>query len=174
MYPETPVSGRQYFNTFNFNGTEYYLNSIVKPKDSSRELKKAVMVQIIEHGITKYEEEYWCYVLWDKWGNMRKYYAGDPNKELECIIEPATLPPKVIPSKKYSDFEVPEVVKGWIIYIIAMFFSIVFRNFFIAWILISIVFFGWRKEKLQKPIEHNYGFDNIPEKIRESIKRQSK
>lgn len=47
-----------------------------------------------------------------------------------------------------NDFHVKGLVRTWIIYLFVLFFSLVFNEFYIIWIMASFVFFTYRKAQL--------------------------
>ena len=65
---------------------------------------------------------------------------------IEEIIEPREV--EIVPKTKRRDWESNEVMVGWIIYIVALFASLIFREWYIAWLFGSIYFFTWRNGKL--------------------------
>ena len=62
---------------------------------------------------------------------------------IEDIIEPVIVAPPVI-QKKY-DWDYPELMVGWIVYIISMIGCLIFNDVGIFWTFASIIFFSWRK-----------------------------
>lgn len=53
--------------------------------------------------------------------------------------------------KKYlKDSQMPELVVGWILYIVIMLILIIFNDRIIGWIAASVYFFTWRYEKKEK------------------------
>lgn len=44
-----------------------------------------------------------------------------------------------------SDCENPELLIAWIAYVIVLIASLIFRQFYLVWIVASFIFFGWRK-----------------------------
>lgn len=64
------------------------------------------------------------------------------------IITP--VPISIIEKEYYKDWEVPNVLWMWLIYITVLFFSMIFREFYLIWIVASYVFFTTRKKMLLK------------------------
>lgn len=164
LYPEYQKPGYTYFETFTFQGKEYYRNSIVKFKKGKKDAK---LIQLVEHYIDESGFQYWTYEIWRQSGHHYSYNTfSTPDEILECIIEPAY--PIHVNNKQeyYRDWEVDEVLKGWLIFIVIMALGTFLRDRVTLWIIGSVLFFFWRENKLRKPPEHDYGFD-IEEKVRE-------
>lgn len=79
--------------------------------------------------------------------------------DIENLIEEFTRPIKLeraeteaikeaIANPK-SEFENPGVLLLWIVYIVAMIGSLIFNQFYILWIIITLLFLKWRKELLR-------------------------
>jgi hypothetical protein len=45
-----------------------------------------------------------------------------------------------------SDLEYPALILAWMAYIIVLMSSLIFRQFYIIWIIASLIFFKWRKD----------------------------
>lgn len=73
---------------------------------------------------------------------------------------------KILPGNYYVDlvsklrhtpeFEIPEMIIGWIIYIVVMLGLFIFKDRIVGWTFASIYFFWWRHHKLT---EEYYYFD---------------
>ena len=165
LYPEYQKPGYTYFETFTFQGKEYYRNSIVKLKKSR--YKEAMMVQLVEHYLDEKGKEHWTYELWFRSGHHFPYQTfSSPDEVIECIVKPSYPAPIDNTSKYCCDLEVNEVLKGWLIFLVIMALGTFLRDRWTLWIVGSVLFYIWRKFKLRKPPEHDYGF-NIEEKVRE-------
>lgn len=68
------------------------------------------------------------------------------NKIIKEVTDPHYV--KVIYNEHKTDFDIPDVLFGWLIYIILMFASLIFKDFYYLWALISFYFFRWRKAML--------------------------
>ncbi|MGN1327237.1 MAG: hypothetical protein ACI4VQ_04115 [Clostridia bacterium] len=68
------------------------------------------------------------------------------NEIIEEIIDPIYL--ELIPEIKKTDFDCPAVLVGWAIYVVLMIGSLIFKDFYCLWGLISFYFFRWRKAML--------------------------
>lgn len=62
------------------------------------------------------------------------------------IIKPIEV--ALVKRIKKKDCESKEVMVGWIIYILVLFASFIFYEWYFAWLYSSIVFFVWRNKKL--------------------------
>ena len=65
---------------------------------------------------------------------------------IEQILKPVEI--KLVPKIKKKDCESSEVMVGWTIYILALLFSFLFREWYIIWFHGSVIFFIWRNKKL--------------------------
>lgn len=163
LYPESKMEDYQYFDNFIYKGKKYYINSVVKlSKDAQRFLgSESEYSQIIQREITNLGKERWAYVVKvDGPQVWHTFTTVSPDQLIEEVTMPAVLTEgnkdKV---KYYSDFEVPGVITGWVIYITIMVGSLIFVDFGAIWGFASLVFFAWRHQKLKKPKRHNYGFN---------------
>lgn len=71
---------------------------------------------------------------------------------IDLAIEKITYPIIVAasPKEKKSDWDDAQVIKMWFVYIGVLVASLVFKEFYLVWIIASILFFYWRKEKLNR------------------------
>ena len=67
---------------------------------------------------------------------------------IEEIIQP--VPIELVPIVPKKDWEVKSMGMLWLIYIAVLFFSLIFREFYIIWIVATYVFFKIRKETLNQ------------------------
>lgn len=163
LYPESKIEDYQYFDNFIYKGERYYINSVVKlSKDAQIFLgSENEYSQIIQREITNTGKERWAYVV--KVDGSEVYHAFttvSPDQLIEEVTIPAVLTSQCKNKTEcYSDFEVPGVITGWIIYIAIMIGSLIFVDFGAIWGVASLVFFAWRHQKLKKAKRHNYGFE---------------
>ena len=52
--------------------------------------------------------------------------------------------------RQQSDFDHPNVMLLWVVYISVMIGSLIFKQFYILWAVASILFFKWRRDMLDK------------------------
>lgn len=167
IYPEYKINGYTYFDTFTYRGKKYNLNTIVKVKDNNHTWN-ALLVQLVEAGINKHGKYFWKYAIWSRLGYVGYWSVHIPPDEMIVeILEPSRYSPIVAPQEYYSDFDVPDVMWGWLIYIVAMIGSLIFNGFLCIWVCGTWYFLKWRKKKLKKPLKHDYGFVNVHLKARE-------
>ena len=155
LYPEHKRPGCVYFDTFTFQGEEYYLNTIVNlNRNLSTNITK---VQVVEAGLDN-GVPFWTYAMWNHLGGVSyRITQRSPDVEIKSIIKSSNTPPKVNEPEYYKDSEVPVVAVGWIIYAIVMIGSIIFKDFISLWVISTIFFFYWRRNQLKKPSKHDYG-----------------
>lgn len=53
-------------------------------------------------------------------------------------------------SRTLKDGEIDGLTAGWVWYILLMAISTIFNDAALLWVLISVVFFNWRKSKIEK------------------------
>lgn len=70
----------------------------------------------------------------------------DLEDAIKEIVNPIHI--KLVQKVKKKDSESQEVMIGWIIYIFALMFSFIFKQWYIVWLCGSVYFFLWRKKKL--------------------------
>ena len=165
------ITGYIYYDTFMFQATEYPMNTVVKFKKdiwrNNKLLCKYPFVQLVESYLDHGGTHRWTYALWTYSGNIISYRTSrTPDEVLESIIEIVNPPPHAEKTEYYKDSEVNGMLTGWLIYIAVMFGGIIFRDVIIIWVVATIYFFIWRKEKLKKPVKYVYGVD-IYKKVRE-------
>ena len=56
--------------------------------------------------------------------------------------------------KRKNEFEIDGMLIGWAWYIFLMAISFIFKDAFILWILITVIFFAWRAKKIKKDGEY--------------------
>ena len=149
------IEGCTYFNSFIFQGKEYPLNTVVQLKDSSivvhrKYINQYPRIQIVEYFTNRNGDACWTYALWtgNKYGAILPYYTTrSPDELVYNIVGYPELQEKEV--CYHADSEVTEVKFGWVIYIVLMIALMVFRDFVVGWVFVSIYFFLWRKNKLQ-------------------------
>lgn len=163
LYPENGFDNHQYFNDFKYNNKTYFINSVVKLTEDAQKFLGAdnIYSQIIQHEVTNTGKEVWAYVVKIVEGNVYHTFTTVPPDQLvEEITTPTILAERgKCKTEYYSDFEDPDVIVGWIAYVVVMIGSLIFIDFGAIWGFASIVFFVWRHQRLKKPERHNYGFD---------------
>lgn len=149
---------------FQYNGKLYGEKAIVKVSQS----------YIDKHSTEK--EQIWCYARFEnktRIDNEIHYFFNITNwgfapkkinykallfinaKELNEFIEEIETPPidmekheVFIPAMR-KDWEVKGLMFAWVVYIAAMIGCLIFKDFWIFWIIISIIFDQYRKGKIE-------------------------
>lgn len=67
---------------------------------------------------------------------------------IEEIIE--SVPILIVDKEYYKDWEVEGMGWLWLIYIVVLFFSMIFKEFYLIWMVASYIFFTTRKKMLLK------------------------
>lgn len=170
---------RTYLDSFVFNGSQYPLNTIVKVKNNIYLVEHNIgkmsnhpMVQVVQSFIDWKGIHRWTYAIWLKSGSIVEYTTSEsPDTMIESIVG---FPYSEQDNRQqyYYDWEVPDVITGWIIFIIVMVVGVFLRDRWTLWIIGSIYFYLWRKFKLRKTTKYAYGFD-IEKKVRSWNERQT-
>lgn len=163
------------FNSFEFKGKTYPLKTIVKCKDdvyiSSGKIGYAhlyPLVLIVNHYIDNQGIRRYSYTVFTYGGGCDGFITKkSPDEIIDYIVEVhKENNENELKNEYYKDSEVEYMYLAWVIYIIAMFFSIIFIDFLVAWACISLVFFMWRAKKLKKPKRMMYGYD-VSKRVRD-------
>lgn len=62
-------------------------------------------------------------------------------------IDPSIHPPQC---KQLKDSQIPGMMLGWLWYIVIMAVAVIFKEAIGIWVIASIVFLNWRKNKIEK------------------------
>lgn len=88
-----------------------------------------------------------------EWLNYATSFTTYPS-ELKSLIEDIVVPVEVenmqidLPKAK-KDWEDSDTILAWIIYIAVMIGSLIFKQFYIIWLIATIIFFNYRRKRLQ-------------------------
>lgn len=148
-----------YYDYFMYKGNKYPLNTVFVPtKEFKNQFKfcKNEML-IIEHGYDNNAKKEFYVIVYNhnEFGDpcYRKVY-NSPDGWVQSIVR------YVNPNEKHymcsNDSEVDIVVYGWIIYIALMLLLAIFNGRVVAWFIVSVFFFNWRKKKLRKEKKYDY------------------
>ena len=141
---------------FEYNGQRYYAGTKFKMVTQHRGYVEATVIATFK-GCYNGNENILCVDYEVPSTKYRKSVQGIHIKRSEIddyIIEIVfeNHCPELEPKKKYvKDFDIPELVVGWPIYIFCMIGGIIFNGYFNGgWLLITIVFFAWRHHLKEK------------------------
>lgn len=90
-------------------------------------------------------------MTWDDYNKTCGYFSVEEsqlNNAIEEITKPIEI--EIVPLPKYKDWEVLPVMVGWVIYILVLFFSFIFKEWYLLWAAASFVFFSLRKALLNR------------------------
>ena len=136
---------------FEFKGVRYPVGTIVKitEKEMKRVGADSPYVTILNHHENS-NGTHSCLILrsYDDWGVMQSGEISTFFNNFEDVIEEIALLPTKQLGNRYKDTEVDAMLYGWIYYILVMLVSVLFNGFIYIWIIASIVFWTWRKRKL--------------------------
>jgi hypothetical protein len=88
---------------------------------------------------------------WDDFKKTCGYFLlkeSTLDNAIEEITKPITI--EVLKMPTYTDLEVVEVMVGWFVYILVLFFSFIFTEWYLLWIVASLIFFSFRKAMLNR------------------------
>lgn len=140
-------------NYFTFQGQNYYVGSMVKLKAISKSFEEILLnndyVKIIAHIIIDDKKDMYIISFRDKWGKQCEWRIHEPAENFIDHVQVSnnTTPPK---PQYYKDTEISDMFYGWVVYIAVMLVGSIFKGNIVIWLLASIIFFKWRKDKLFK------------------------
>ena len=145
------VNNTNKLNYFEFKGARYPVGTVVKitEKEMKRIGADNPYITILNH----YENSdgtHSCLILksYNDWGVVKSCEMNTFFNNFEDIVEEVTLLPTIQAGNRYKDKEVDVMLYGWIFYILIMLVSVLFKDFIYIWIIVSVVFWIWRKGKL--------------------------
>lgn len=136
---------------FEYNGVRYYSGTKFTMKEPKYE-SAIVKARYVENSVN--EES--ILAFYEPTGTVVKGQRGifiKKEKLPDVIVE-------ILDGNYYEDLEsrkryiddskIPELVVGWIMYIVAMIGLLLFKGWLLNWIVVSIVFFIWRRKVKEK------------------------
>lgn len=150
------------FKYFYYKGQSYTTGTEVKLKQSYIETHKQDGKNIWPYAVFSHRgirSNPSVYVLWVskyEWNNPEMLKCAttvcikieDMEGAIEEIIEP--VPIELVPAVPKKDWEVEGMGVLWLIYIAVLFFSLIFRDFYVIWICATYGFFKIRKGLLNE------------------------
>lgn len=132
-------------NYFEYNGKKYHTGMVFVVKDGDKQTDAIFICYDTDTKKYIYKIKNWsgndCKVL-----AYEKYFYNNlvsiTNKFDNTVRSPII--------KKRKDTQVDGLFLGWMWYIFLMAISVIFKDAIGLWILESIVFFTWRKNKIKK------------------------
>ena len=132
-------------NYFVVNGEKYYTGVVFLVHHNGKQ---------VEASFIYYDTDYCKYVYKIKdctWvvgiEDFKRRFIATTNKKDNTISMPT--------KKKKNEFEIDGLFLGWTWYIFLMLTSTIFNDRIGLWILISVVFFSWRSNKIKKEGTYN-------------------
>ena len=128
-------------NYFVYNGKKYYTGTIIKAK-----------VRDYVHEVIFYYEENGYYIFKDTIPYGNDGFSAPEKIFFQRLVEVTDKKDmRVIPiKKKRNELEIDWLFVGWLWYIFIMLVSSIFVGNVFCWILASIIFFTWRKNKINE------------------------
>lgn len=139
-----------YFNEHSYTtGTEVELTKNYINSNSNKIWKYARFIQ------KSYDKQTYQFMKcrYDSYSEEERecvlYFAISEN-ELEYVIKEIVkpIPITLVPITQKKDWEVEGMFSLWMIYIAVLFFSLIFKEFYLIWIVTSFIFFNIRKKML--------------------------
>ena len=136
---------------FEFKGARYPVGTVVRitEKEMKRIGADSPYITILNH----YENSngtHSCLIMksYDDWGITKSCEMNTFFSKFEDIVEEVVLLPTKQRGNRYKDTEVDAMLYGWIYYILVMLIATIFNGRIFIWIVASIIFWTWRKRKL--------------------------
>jgi hypothetical protein len=130
----------QFRNYFEYEGKKYYTGTVLIVKNNG-EQKKAIFI------CYDLQRDKYVYQIGDCKYHLNK---NDFQKRLVCITQQLDNSVKIPVTKTKTDMQISCLFIGWTWYIFLMSISAIFNDAIGLWILISVVFFNWRKKKIKE------------------------
>lgn len=129
-----------YRDYFLVNGKKYYTGTVFIVNNMGNQVEATFVCYDYEHSLYLYEIKGCVWrsgdkVFWRKFINVT-------NKKNYNVHIPVT--------RTRRDMDIDGLFLGWVWYIFLMTISIIFNDRIGLWILISVVFFSWRKKKIKE------------------------
>lgn len=168
----------KHFNYFKFCGQKYLIGSPVKLND--RGMQKMFYngkyyytkgdFRLVDYSISEKGASRWTYIIgWDRWHDPVFYYTSEPPEEFvksvvwqpiqEEVFKPGELDVEFKEEKQVnvvpSDWDVPEVIIGWIVFIVIFVAELAFKDWWIRFIVQIVsgwTFGAWRERKINEAI----------------------
>lgn len=138
-------------NYFEFKGQRYPVGAVVKINE--KEMKSVGAdyphVTILNHYVNA-NGTHTCLISrsYNDWGVIKSCEIEMFFNNFEDVVEEVVLLPTKQHGNKYKDTEVDAMLYGWIYYILVMLIATIFNGRIFIWIVASIIFWTWRKRKL--------------------------
>lgn len=137
---------RKCTNYFIADGKKYYTGTVFKTKYDG----EATFVCLYDLRGTQYMNH--VYVIYrlasaegERWTPMELFA-----NEFVCVTGAVDSEAQMPRTRHIPDSQIPGMALGWMWYIFLMAIATIFKENVGLWILISVVFFGWRHNKIQE------------------------
>ena len=136
---------------FEYNGVRYYSGTKFTMKEPKYE-SAIVQARYVENSVN--EES--ILVFYEPTGTLVKGQRGifvKKEKLPDVIVEilDGNYYTELEQSKQYiPDSKIPELIVGWMMYLVVMAVLTIFNDRWLGWIAVSIYFFNWRKKIKEK------------------------
>ena len=130
-----------YLNYFVYNGQKYYTGTVVKLRSGKA---GSFICRIAERDWSVFKVDgYRMIIPGDCMQSTIVSITDQVNKNVHMPVQ-----------KTFKDSDIDGLSLGWVWYIFLMLISILFKDCIKLWIVISVLFFGWRALKIKE--EGNY------------------
>lgn len=128
-------------NYFIVDGKKYYAGTVFIAKEMGKEVGAVFVCTYFASHV---------YIVYKIDGKQRMtpvQMFKDKFIRISGVVDNETKMPQ---TKHMRDFDINGMAIGWLWYIFLMAISFIFKDCIGLWILISVVFFSWRNNKIQK------------------------
>jgi len=128
-------------NYFDFNGKRYYTGTVIIVTDHlGKQVEATFICYDVDHASYVYKVNN-C-----RWRLKEEHFR----RALVAVTDTAHSDVRLPVVKKKNEFDIEGMFLGWLWYVFLMALSIIFKDRIGLWIMISVIFFSWRSNKIKK------------------------
>lgn len=131
-------------NYFVYNGKKYYTGTVVILKTGRRNTG-AFICHDVEHDLYVFMIE----------GCRHHFRRNEFSEWVVSITDKVDISVRMPTQKTFKDSDIDGLSLGWVWYIFLMAISTLFKGNICFWIVISVLFFAWRKKKIKEEGTYN-------------------
>ena len=132
-------------NYFIINGEKYYTGAVFLVHHNGKQVEASFVYYDTDYCKYVYKIKDCTWVVGEK--DFKQRFVSIISKRDNTVSMPT--------QKKMKDFEIDGLFLGWMWYIFLMLISVIFKDAIGLWILISVIFFSWRSNKIKKEGMYN-------------------
>lgn len=127
-------------NYFEVNGEKYYTGTVFIVKNMGKQVEATFICYNTERSLYVYKID-----------RCRYYMHNDMFvHNFVCVTDKRNMDARMPVTKTRKDMDIDGLFIGWVWYIFLMALATIFKENIGLWILISVIFFSWRSEKIKK------------------------